>query len=368
MKYLGLLCLVGVVVCSCGERKTENTQPDYTMHGDTIVVASNSPILQKLKIAVVKEETFQQAFTVSGVVKAIPTNYAEIASPFAGRITKSFVRLGQKVSKGSPVFEISSPSFFEAGKAYYQAKQEMALAQKNYRREKDLLANKVAAQKDLDEAEVDYQLKKKEYENALSALKVFQINPSTLVLGQPLIVRSPLAGEVVTDNIVLGQYLKDDAEPVAVIADLNNVWVSANVKEKDMPLIRSLDKVQVELVSMPGKWIDGRIYHISEMLNEETRSIEVLVECNNADRTMKPGMYGSVRLTDKGGSALLIPTSAILQHQDHQYVLLSTGNHTFRKQEITTSVESGNKTVVLSGLKSGDSIVSGGAFYLIDAR
>ncbi|TWV12388.1 efflux RND transporter periplasmic adaptor subunit [Bacteroidaceae bacterium HV4-6-C5C] len=368
MKYLGLLCLAGLVTCSCTGNKTENTTPDYTVQGDTIVVSSNSPIQQKLKVSTIKEENFQRNFNVSGVVKAIPTNYAEIASPFAGRITKTFVRLGQKVAKGSPVFEISSPSFFEAGKAYYQTKQEMVLALKNLKREKDLYANKVSAQKDMEEAEVEYELKKKEYENALSALKVFQVNPAKLVLGQPLIVRSPISGEIISDNIVIGQYFKEDAEPVATVADLNKIWVSANVKEKDLPLVRSLDKVRVELVSMPGKEISGRIYHVSEMLNEETRSVEVLIECDNSDRTMKPGMYGSVKMMDKATNAILIPTSAILQHKDHPYVLVAVGNHAYVKRIVTTSITDGGRTVVLSGIKAGDSVVTGGAFYLIDAR
>ena len=45
----------------------------------------------------------------------------------------------------------------------------------------------------------------------LPPLKVFQIEPEDLVLGQPLIVRSPIAGEIVTDRIVIGQYIKEDA-------------------------------------------------------------------------------------------------------------------------------------------------------------
>ena len=126
------------------------------------------------------------------------------------------------MTPGSPVFEISSPSFFETGKGYYQAKQEVwSCALKSLKkREKDLLQSKVGVQKELEEAEVNYELKKKDYENAVAALKVFQIEPEDLVLGQPLIVRSPIAGEIVTDRIVIGQYIKEDAEPVAVIANL----------------------------------------------------------------------------------------------------------------------------------------------------
>lgn len=78
----------------------------------------------------------------------------------------------------------------------------------------------------------ELRVKEKDYENMVAALKVFQINPDEMALGQPLIVRSPIAGEVVKDRIVIGQYMKEDAEPVAVIADLSKVWVVAHVKRR----------------------------------------------------------------------------------------------------------------------------------------
>lgn len=233
-----MLLLPAMVLCSCNSNKQDDEVAiAVTLRGDTIQIGDKSPILSRLKTDVVKKEAYRPEFTTSGVVRAIPSDYAEIASPFAGRISKSFVRLGQKVMPGSPVFEISSPSFFETGKGYYQAKQEMELALKSLKREKDLLQNKVGVQKELEEAEVNYELKKKDYENAVAALKVFQIDPEELVLGRPLIVRSPIAGEVVTDRIVIGQYIREDAEPVAVIANLDKVWVAAHVKEKDMGMI-----------------------------------------------------------------------------------------------------------------------------------
>ncbi|MCD6354382.1 MAG: hypothetical protein J7L95_02430 [Prolixibacteraceae bacterium] len=62
------------------------------------------------------------------------------------------------------MFEISSPSFYEAGKAYYQAKQEMELADKNLKRQNDLLKNGVGVQKDKEEAVVNFQLYKHDVE------------------------------------------------------------------------------------------------------------------------------------------------------------------------------------------------------------
>lgn len=369
MKQLFLLLLPAVVFMSCHSQKQDDGNAvAITLKGDTIQVGAASPILSRLKTEKIQPELYSIEFSTSGVVKAIPSNYAEIASPFAGRITKSFVRLGQKVVPGSPVFEISSPSFFETGKVYYQAKQEMELARKSLKREQDLVRNRVGVQKELEEAEVNYELKKKDFENAEAALKVFQINPDELVLGQPLVVRSPIAGEVVTDRMVIGQYIKEDAEPVAVIANLNKVWVVAHVKEKDLNLIKALNTVEIRLVALPDQPFTGNIYHISEMLDEETRSVEVLIECDNTSRQMKPAMYGTVKLSDKAAEVIRIPTSAILQEEEDCYVLVSLGNNEYRKQRVSVGTTADNKTVILSGLVPGDEIVTTGAFYLLDAR
>ena len=339
MKSIFLLLLPAIVLCSCHTQKQEDESAHAVTHkGDIIHIGSESPVLSKLTKETVKQEPYRMEFTTSGVVQAIPSNYAEVASPVSGRITKSFVRLGQKVAPGSPIFEISAPAVYEAGKSYYQAHQEMELALK------------------------------KDYENMVAALKVFQINPDEMALGQPLIVRSPIAGEVVKDRIVIGQYMKEDAEPVAVIADLSKVWVVAHVKEKDLSLIQALDEVEIRLVAMPDKPISGKIYHISEMLDPDTRSVEVLIECDNSTRLMKPEMYGTVKLSDREAEVIRIPTSAILQEEENMYVLVELGNNDYRKQKIETGHTEDGKTVVLSGLNVGDEIVVTGAFYLLDAR
>ena len=302
MKSIFLLLLPAIVLCSCHTQKQEDESAHaVTLKGDIIHIGSESPVLSKLTKETVKREPYRMEFTTSGVVQAIPSNYAEVASPVSGRITKSFVRLGH-------------------------------------------------------------------YENMVAALKVFQINPDEMALGQPLIVRSPIAGEVVKDRIVIGQYMKEDAEPVAVIADLSKVWVVAHVKEKDLSLIQALDEVEIRLVAMPDKPISGKIYHISEMLDPDTRSVEVLIECDNSTRLMKPEMYGTVKLSDREAEVIRIPTSAILQEEENMYVLVELGNNDYRKQKIETGHTEDGKTVVLSGLNVGDEIVVTGAFYLLDAR
>ncbi|GHV56389.1 cation efflux system protein [Bacteroidia bacterium] len=359
-----------LVLSACGNRSgndnTSNTS--FTVEGNRITVPENSPVLQQIKIQAAETGEYQPAFSASGTVKAIPSHYAEIATPFAGRITRSFVRLGQKVSSGSPVFEISSPDFLETGKAYFQARQEMELALKSLNRERDLLANKVGAAKEVEEAEVNYELRKKDYEQVLAALKVYQIDPEKMTLGQPLIVRSPIAGEIVKDRITIGQYIREDAEALAVVANLDKVWITAYVKEKDIPFIRQIKDIRISLTALPDTSVTGKIYYTGDMLDEETRSVEVIIECENRDHRIKPFMYGAVDFINARVQALILPNSALLQDENSSYVMVCEKENVFRKSFVTTAPAGEAQTAVFSGINRGDRIVTEGAFYFIDAR
>ena len=338
------------------------------LKGDTVFVNGGNGILQKLQIETMTPVSYKKKITISGVVRAIPNNYAEVASPFAGRITKSFVRLGQHVNIDSPIFEISSPSFFEAGKAYYQSKQEMQLAEKNLKRQKDLFANGVGIQKDVEEAEVTYELTKRDFENSIASLNVYHVKPDELVLGQPLIVRSPIQGEIVDNKIVLGQYLKEDAEPVAIVAELSKVWVAAQLKEKDIKSVHQSDEVEISLTGIPGSHFKGKVYHISEILDDETRSVQVFIECDNKDRNLKPGMYVTAQFSDSSDFSILIPISSVLQMDDSCFVFLQLSRNKFVRRPVIIAGTDNNMVIIKSGLKAGDKIISKDGTLLLEAR
>jgi len=362
-----LICIAWLAI-SCHNNTSPVSSANYTLKGDTILIPENSNLKEKLKTTLVSTVPYKHKLSASGVVKAIPNNYAQIASPFAGRIIKSFIKLGQRVAVNAPIFEISSPSFFEAGKAYYQSKQEMQLAEKNLRRQQDLLKNGVGIQKDLEEAEVTFELSKRTYENSIASLKVYHVNPDELVLGQPLIVRSPIAGEVISDNIVIGQYLREDAGPVSIVAELGKVWVVGQVKEKDINNIHESDEVEVDVAGMPGLRIHGLVYHISEMLDEETRSVEVFIECENKGRNLKPGMYVTAQFSEIADNSILIPSSAVLQLEESSFVFVKTKGNGYLKRLIQTSGTDNDRAILRSGLKPGEEIVTEGGFYLLDAK
>ena len=357
--------IIGMLIMSCHSQKQQDNGADFTNKGDTIIISANSVTGAKIELQTIGLQPYSADLKTTGTVQAVNGQMAEIAPPFSGRITKSFVKLGQRVAKGTPLFELNSTDFYEATKAYFQALQNKNTTEINYKRQKDLFANGVNAQKDIEDAENGYENARKEYENTAANLKMLGVDPANVIMGQPLMVLSPIAGEVVRSNIVIGQYIKDDAEPTMIIADLDKVWVAALVKEKYINSIKENDTVEVYTDASPQALIPGKIYHIEELLDETTRSVRVLVACDNKDRLLRPGMFAGVHFINAPQESILIPDAAIFQSDQGSSVFVQIAKGEYLKRKIECRSAGNGLSLVTEGLKAGETIIVQGGIYLI---
>jgi cobalt-zinc-cadmium efflux system membrane fusion protein len=349
---------------ACGSNKTAKEEMDINIDGDTIALIETSPILRQIIVQKAQLQDFSAEFRTVGTVRPVSGKLAEIAPPFAGRIVKSYVKLGQKVSAGSPIFELSSAEFYEAIKTYFAAQSANEVAQRNYNRQKELAANGVASQKDLEQAQSEANIARQEFEQAKASLQIFNIDVVSLQMGQPLKVVSPIAGEVVKHNITIGGYVKEDSEPLVVIADLSKVWVVALVKEKYLGAIQHGDRVEVYTDAHPNKIIWGTIYHIGEVLDDETRSLEVIVVCDNTDRELKLGMFCGVHFLSSPTKAIILPSTAVMQEQDSDYVFVEMANGKFVRRKVETESVHRGEVRIISGIAEGENVVIEGGIFL----
>lgn len=364
-----IISSVFVLINSCKKNNDESNEPEFKLSKNVIELNDNSVIEKKLKVENIKPQYTESELKVNGTVKVIPDLFAQIASPYTGRITKSFVTLGQCVKKGDPVFEVNSSEYFSVQQDFFSAQQELKQAEINLNRQKDLFTHAVGIQKELEEAETDYKLKIIAVNQANAALKVF--NPtSNIKLGQSLIIRSPISGKIVNQNIIIGQYLKEDHEPIVTVAELSKVWVSAQIKENDLFFLNELKNVNFSINSFPTKIFDGKIINIGQLLNEETRSVDVIIETMNNNSILKPGMFVNATLNSIGKNEIIIPVKAIFQENEHQYVFVKTGKNTYQKTKVLTANYSKNNlfSYILSGIKAGDNVVTEGGIYLMSAK
>jgi cobalt-zinc-cadmium efflux system membrane fusion protein len=367
-KNLLLTLITAAALTACRGKEETADKQNYTLQNDTITVPATSTISPKLKMQAVTNEPFRLELITAGTVKAIPNFYAEIAPPFSGRVTKVHLKLGMKTQVGTPLFEMVSPDFIDAQKNFFQAKSTFQIAKLSLKRQQDLKTNGVGSQKDLEEAETNFEINEKEYQNAIASLKIFGVNVNKLVFGQPLIISSPVTGEVITNEIVLGQYIKDDDSPKAIVANLKKVWIAGQVKEKDIRFIKKLDGAEIQVASYPDKKIIGKIFHVDEIVDEATRSVQVLIECANEDHALKSGMYVTVKFIDTPENTLFVPAKAVLQYNDRSFVLVQLEKGKYIRRYVESGITSNGKIAILSGLKPNEIIISEGAFYLLEAK
>jgi cobalt-zinc-cadmium efflux system membrane fusion protein len=110
------------------------------------------------------------------------------------------------------------------------------------------------------------------------------------------------------------------------------------------------------------------VYHINEIVDEATRSVKVLIECDNPDRKLKPGMYATVNFSTTPVNSIMIPVTALMQKDSSQYVWIKTGKNQFAKRSVVAG-ETDQKVVrITSGLKPGDVIMTEGGIYMLDAK
>lgn len=89
---LSMALLVFVISCKDSKSEASYHDRDLIIKGDNVIVPESNPVFRKIKTETVSEQEHSDGVVSAGTIQAIPNHYAEIASPFSGRITKSFVR------------------------------------------------------------------------------------------------------------------------------------------------------------------------------------------------------------------------------------------------------------------------------------
>ncbi len=370
MKYtLPLLCLALLLSCTGSHNDAADPETsDVAVQGDTLTIRAQAPMVSRIRTAPVTQEYIEPTVATTGVVTAIPTAYAEVAAPFAGRVQRSLVRIGQRVKAGTPLFELYSSDYSEVVKNYRQSVSELNVAKKAYDRVKNLYDNKVASAKDLEEAEAAYQLALEEHHHAQAVAREFQIDLKRAEVGQPMVVRSPIAGKVLSNDLVIGEYVKEDAEASIIVADLSKVWVKANISEKEALMMEGISDVAISLVANPDSLFRGKVIYLGEILDPETRTRQTIIECDNPRGTLLPNMYAHLQLRCTGHNYIVVPKSAVLQADAHRYVLRQLGENTYLRTPVTIAHLDDDRLIVTGGLNVNDTIITEGAFYLIDSK
>lgn len=354
------------VLAGCQGQQGEAPAKDFEFSGEEVIVRSDSPVARELVVEAVAASSYEAAFHTVGSVEPMAGRFAEVAVPFAGRITRALVKLGDQVRAGQPLYEMSSPEFYATVREFNENRIAEQAAAKNLERREAMHAAGIASDREIEEARAEAENARNAYRMSQMALAALHVDTRRLEVGQPITVTAPISGRVVACRITPGQYVKEDADALATIADLSRVWVSAQVGETQVERILP-GKTRAEVVrnNAPDEAEEGKIVYVGEMLDEQTRSVEVVLECANGERLLKPGMFVSVNFTTPQAEALLIPATAVFQGEDSKYVYVEQAQPLhFVRRPVRVESAGTDRVRVLSGLAEGERFIASGGIYL----
>jgi Cu(I)/Ag(I) efflux system membrane fusion protein len=184
---------------------------------------------------------------------------------------------------------------------------------------------------------------------------------------QRVAVYAPQDGVVSTLPVREGMFVKP-ADRVMSLADLSQVWLLAEVFERQADWVEVGQDADVVLPYQPGTQLEGRVEYIYPGLDPKTRTLKVRLRFANPDETLKPNMYANVKIY--GGpreNVIVIPLEALIRTGREERVVIDLGEGRFASRSVTAGIESGDWVEILSGIEPGDRVVTSGQF-LIDSE
>lgn len=181
-----------------------------------------------------------------------------------------------------------------------------------------------------------------------------------------ILLRTPFDGLVEDIFVARGERVKS-GDRLFVVADTATLWVRAQIHERQWTMV-DVEEGQEVKVNVPGSTehnTTARISHVGATVEAESRSVPLVAELQNDDAHYKPGMFVWVDLPQgQSRDVPTVPAAAVMRHEGQAFVFVPEGEGRFRRVNIETGAESGDRVEVKSGLEAGRQVVAGGAFTL----
>ncbi|WP_411166942.1 Cation efflux system protein CusB precursor [Aeromonas sp. DSM 116730] len=301
-----------------------------------------SPEIQQnlgVRLAKVEKLPIHQQIETVGYVGYDEDRLEAINARMAGWIrTLAIKSEGQKVAKGTLLYEIYAPDLVNAQHEYL-----LALNTSN-----PLLLR--AAEGKLKSLQVPA--------DQIAALK------RSRQVRETIGIYAPSSGYVSELKVREGQYV----EPAAAlfnISTLKQVWVSAEVFERQAAQLKVGDPVTMTLDYAPGRRWQGRVDYLYPTLDAATRTLKVRLRFDNPDEFLKPNMFAKVTIqAGKGEPQLVVPSEAVIRTGSQDRLVLALGDGNFKSVAVTLGPQFGDKVAIKAGVEAGDSIVSSAQFLL----
>jgi membrane fusion protein, heavy metal efflux system len=370
----GLLLLIG---CSdedahehAGEPAEEHGEHDVGGAGARIV-AIDPEMRRDLRITTARAEVREggEGASMLGEVRVNEDAYAEVSSPLAARVVRIFASPGERIQAGQSLVELESVELGKARAAYVSMRARAGLARQALERKRGLVDERIAARRELQEAEADAAAAQAELRAARTTLVALGIPDKDVdrerSVDARFTLRSPISGTVLERSVVQGQST-EAGRTLFRVSELAKLWLAVRAFERDAVRVRVGTTAKVTFPALPGRTFSGTVGLVGGQVDTTSRTIQIRIEVANEDGALRPGMSATawLPLGDAGGTVTAVPAASLQRTQEGWCVFVPREDGSFEMRMVGRGRDLGGEVEIVSGVAPDETVVVEGAFLL----
>jgi membrane fusion protein, heavy metal efflux system len=330
--------------------------------------------LSAVKVKPTQERDFPRDKEAVGSIDFNEEMAVQVFTPYPGRIIALFASVGDDVKKGQTLFTIDSPDLLQAESTLIAASGVLELTTRNLARLKELYTTRAVSQRDLDQGISDQQTAEGNVRAARDAVRLFgktDAEIDRIVAGRradpTLVVPCPLDGRVTARNAAPGLYVQPGSAPAPyTVANIDTMWMLANVAENDSPAFEVGQPVQVRIGAFPSRSFDGKITTVGASVDPNTRRVLVRSEIKDPQHELRSGMFANFTISiGAPARSPAVALDGIVREGDGTHAVWVTADRRrFTRRTVKIGDRRDGYRQVLDGLRPGELVATEGAIFL----
>jgi cobalt-zinc-cadmium efflux system membrane fusion protein len=358
---------------SKSEAATSANAPSATARDRDSIELSDSQ-LASVKVEPIEDREFPVQKEAVGSIDFNEDMAVQVFTPYQGRIIALYAAVGDDVKKGQTLFTIDSPDLLQAESALIAAAGVLDLTTRNLARLRELYKTLAVSQHDLEQGVSDQQTAEGNLRAARDSVRLFGKSDTEIdrivaerTADPTLVVPSPISGRITSRNAAPGLFIQPASPPAPfIVADINTMWMLADVVEADSPAFRVGQQVQVKISAFPDRLFDGTITTIGSTVDPNTRRVLVRSEIKDPEHQLRSGMFANFTITV--GSPVrspALPLDGVVREGDGTMsVWVTADRRRFTKRTVKIGEQRGGYRQILEGVQTGELAATDGAIFL----
>jgi len=297
--------------------------------------------------------------------------FARITPLAAGVVQQVLADPGDFIAESKVLAEIISPEISGAKSDYVSALASEVLKELAFKREKELVDQKITSRQEYEQAMAEYQIaqnmtkmsKQRLLNYGLSEEQIKEV-AETNSSSSTFSVKAPFSGTIIDRRAVMGEAVTS-GDILFTLADLSAMWLELSIPEDRLSQMRADVPIEAHFDALPNLAVRGRIIWLASNIDDQTRMLKARAVVPNPDLILKHNMFGEVRiLADQTSAVLHIPIEALHSFNGDNVVFVKLTNDLYEIRKVLLGAKDKVRAEITNGLLPQEQVVTTHSFTL----